>query len=601
MIFRKIGVKLLISYVFILTVGILILGFFFAGTAKRFLYEEKKRELLRKGGQIGLTVIGLFNGQLHPETAEKILTVTGASLGAKIMVVDHRGKILAMTPGLRRWRIGLRESDYQQVLAGRIVTRQENYAYWDKEVIFVGTPITHNNGQVAGGVFLFAPLATLGVLISGLKKLVVAAALIGICGSFLLAVFFSRTITAPLVKLKKAATRMAEGDFNIRVAEPDDEIGELSKAFNTMAASLGRSVTALKREKTKIERMLADMSEGVVAVDVANEILFMNTKAGELLKMENEADWRRREYLQPLRELAASVIRTGAAGSVELILADQTWVLGHASLLGETGNFWGTIIVLQDVSELRRVENLRKQLIADLSHELRSPLTVIRGRTEALLDRVIDDEGAKEEYLRGIQAETIRLSDMVRDLLEMARLENNPRILAAEVFCLKEMANAIVGQYRQSDVAKAIRLETEGFNLNKQALVRADAGRIGQVLRNFLDNAFRYARTRIIVRVKEDADTVTLEVEDDGPGIPEAEQPLVWERFYKVNKARTAGAGGVGLGLAIAREIITASGGRIWLASEVGRGTVFGFVLPKDATAPVEKEVNEDGDNIGMR
>jgi two-component system sensor histidine kinase ResE len=581
MIFRKISVKLLISYVFILAVGVLILGFFFAGTAKRFLYEEKERELLRKGGQIGLTVIGLFNGQLQPETAAKILTVTGTSLGAKVMVVNHCGKILAMTPGLRRWRIGLRASDYQQVLAGGTITRQGKTPYWAHEVIFVGTPVTHNNGQVAGGVFLFAPLATLGVLISGLKKLVAAAALIGICGSFLLAVFFSRTITAPLVKLKKAATRMTEGDFNIRVAEPDDEIGELGKAFNTMAASLDRNVTALKREKAKSERMLADMSEGVLAVDVANEVLFMNSKAGGLLKMENEADWRRREYLQPMRELATSVIRTGVAGSAELILADKTWVLGHASPLGEAGNFWGTIIVLQDVSELRRVENMRRQLIADLSHELRTPLTVIRGRTEALLDQVIDDEATKEEYLRGIQAETVRLSDMVRDLLEMARLENAPHLLATEVFCLKKMADAIVRQYGQLGAAKAIRLETEGLDLSDQGPVRADAGRIGQVLRNFLDNAFRYARTRIIVRVKEDADTVALEVEDDGPGIPEAEQPLVWERFYKVNKARTAGAGGVGLGLGIAREIITASGGRIWLTSEVGRGTVFGFMLPK--------------------
>jgi two-component system sensor histidine kinase ResE len=583
MTFRKIGVKLLISYVIILTVEVLILGFFFSKAAKHFLYNEKKRELLHKGGQIGSTIIGLFNSKLQPATAGKILSLTDTSLEAKIMVLNSKGEIIAATPGLHHMGLGLVEFDYKRVLAGQNVFRQGKNPHLGFDIIFVGTPVRRHNGVVVGGVFLFAPLSAPDFILSGLRKLGLIVALIGLFCSILLAVFLSRTITLPLINLKNAATGMAKGDFNIRVAEPNDEIGELGKAFNSMAESLGHNVAALKREKIKIERMLADMSEGVLTVDAANKILFMNSKAGELLKMDHEGDWLRQKNLFPLKKLAASVMQTGAADSAELMMADKTWVLGHASPLGDSENFWGTIIVLQDISELRRVENMRKQLITDLSHELRTPLTLIRGRTEALLDKVIDDEATKEEYLRGIHAETIRLGNMVRDLLEMARLENDPHLLRPEVFCLKKLANAIVRQYTQLSKVKGIHLEMEEIILNDTAPVLADIGQIGQVLRNFLDNAFRYAKTQIIVRLKVDESMVALEVEDDGPGIPAAEQSLVWERFYKVNKARTGGENGMGLGLAIAKEIITSSGGRIWLTSTKGQGSIFGFMLPKIA------------------
>jgi two-component system sensor histidine kinase ResE len=298
--------------------------------------------------------------------------------------------------------------------------------------------------------------------------------------------------------------------------------------------------------------------------------------------MADENGWSRQEHLLPLRELASSVWQTGLANSGELELPDKTWVLGHASPLGEAGNFWGAIIVLQNISELRRVENMRKQLIADLSHELRSPLTVIRGRAEALLDQVVEDEVTRQEYLQGIQAETVRLSNMVRDLLEMARMDNNPHFLRPELFCLKNLVYSIAEKYQLLFETKGLRLETECLSFNEQVMVRADAGRIEQAIRNFLDNAFRYAQTRIILRLMEEENTAAVEVEDDGPGIPEAELPLVWERFYKVNKARTTGDIGVGLGLAITREIIIASGGRIWLTSEEGKRTIFGFQLPKN-------------------
>lgn len=226
---------------------------------------------------------------------------------------------------------------------------------------------------------------------------------------------------------------------------------------------------------------------------------------------------------------------------------------------------------------------MRKQLIADLSHELRAPLTIIRGQTEALLDGVIEQEETKRMYLCDILRETLRLSEMVRDLLEIAHLDCGAQAMQKHDFCLKSLVSSLYERYRPIAGEKKLKLETD-FQTTKDCLiVHAEQARIGQVIRNFFDNAVRYTPLggQVLIRLQEQENSVTLEVIDNGPGIPQAEQPLIWERFYKVNKARTAGEGGVGLGLAIAKEIVLSSGGQIWVRSEEGKGATFGFSLPK--------------------
>ncbi|HBL36657.1 MAG TPA: two-component sensor histidine kinase, partial [Firmicutes bacterium] len=287
--------------------------------------------------------------------------------------------------------------------------------------------------------------------------------------ALLLALYLSRTISAPILKLKAAAAAMAQGNFKVRVPSGSDEIGALATAFNLMAAELGK------------------------------------------------------------------------------------------------------------------VEKLRKQLSADLAHELRAPLTIIQGQTEALLDGVIEEEAEKEKFLRDILGETVRLSEMVRALLEIAHLDRGAKALNKQVFSLKTLIVSLAEKYQAIAKEKNINLTTILPPTDDLLLVEADEARIGQVVRNFLDNALRYTPPgkEVLIRLQAQDTSVQIEITDHGPGIPAAEQPLIWERFYKVNKARTAGEGGVGLGLAIAKEIIQASGGQIWVKSAEGKGATFGFSLPR--------------------
>jgi len=593
---NKIGVKLTASYIVIILVATLILGLFFAAAARRFLFAEKQRELVRKGQQLGQTVIGLFTGEMPPETAEKILEVTGNYLEARIIIMDASGRRLAMTPGLG-WRWArLSRADFSQVISGRTIVRRGYNPILEVEAIFVGTPVKTQTGQITGAVFLIAPLTIVGRVINGLWQLVALASLIGIVIALLVALYLSQSISTPIIKLKEAAVAMAEGNFRIRVGHRSDEIGELAEAFNVMSHRLGQSIEALRREKHKSERMLAELSEGVLAVDEKRRIMFINEKARELLGLKpvtatgsaqdpaagGEPDLLTMESFPDLRGLINTVAERKTSESAEINLQEKVTVLVHATPLLDGDLLWGIILVFQDISALRNLEMMRKQLIADLSHELRAPLTIIRGQTEALLDGVIEEEATKQTYLLNILEETLRLSKMVRDLLEIAHLDRGALVLQKQDFCLKSLVASLSEKYRPIAGEKKIKLAADFQTAQDHLIVHADPARIEQVIRNLLDNAVRFTPPggQVLIRLQKQENAATVEVCDTGPGIPKEEQPLIWERFYKVNKARTAGEGGVGLGLAIAKEIVRSSGGQIWVKSEEGKGAIFGFSLP---------------------
>ena len=581
----KIGLKLTASYILVIVVATLILGLLFAGTARRFLFAEKQRELVRKGKQLGQTVIGFFTGEIPAATGEKILEVTGQYLEAKIMVLDRKGRRLAMTPGIGRRGALLSRADFTRVISGETVVRRGYNPILEVDAIFVGTPVHTQSGQIAGAVFLIAPLTVMGGLISGLWRLGAFAALIGFAFALLLTLYLSRTISAPILKLKAAAAAMAKGNFKVRVPSGSDEIGALAAAFNLMADKLGKSMAALNREKHKVERILADLAEGVLAVEPDGTPMFINNKARELF---GEPDFPSFDAFPAVQDLIRTVVETRRSERTEMELRENTAILAHASPLLDGVQLWGVIVVFQDISALRQVEKLRKQLNADLAHELRAPLTIIQGQTEALLDGVIEEEAEKRKYLRDILGEAVRLSEMVRALLEIAHFDRGAKALNNHVFCLKTLVVSLAEKYQAIAKKKKINLTTILPTTNSLLLVEADETRIGQVLRNFLDNALRYTPPgeEVLIRLQAQDTTVQVEVTDHGPGIPKAEQPLIWERFYKVNKARTTGEAGVGLGLAIAKEIIQATGGEIWVKSTEGQGATFGFSLPRISSPP---------------
>ncbi len=407
--------------------------------------------------------------------------------------------------------------------------------------------------------------------------------LLGLFLAVLLGLILSKTITAPIASLKKRAEKLAAGDFDGKTeVRHDDEIGELTGSFNTMAAELRRTLADIAAEKNKVETVLTHMADGVMAFYRDGSVMHINPAARRLLSLGEEGE----PFDELMARLSAGVsmntlLYLEADNTVEKIITLENMHIRayFAKLTPEKGPASGIVVVLQDITEQQRLENSRREFVANVSHELRTPLTNVKSYGETLLESAA--EGSMEKnFLRVICDEADRMTRLVRDLLMLSQLDYG-HVIKKMPFSLPRLAESVV---------QRLGLEAEK---HKQHLkftnhapdmpdVNGDQDRIEQVLVNIVSNAIKYTpeygdiHVECAARLTEAIITVT----DTGIGIPEADLPRIFERFYRVDKARSRKMGGTGLGLAIAREIVEAHGGRITIKSGKGRGTMVRILLP---------------------
>lgn len=407
--------------------------------------------------------------------------------------------------------------------------------------------------------------------------------LLGLVMAVLLGLILSRTITAPIVSLKKRAEKIAAGDFDSKIeVRHADEIGELTGSFNTMAAELQRTLADIAAEKNKIETVLTHMADGVMAFYQDGSVMHVNPAACRLLELDAagepfDALFQRLETNITLNSLL--YLETDSTVEKNITIGDMHIRAYFAKLTPEKGPASGIVVVLQDITEQKRLDNSRREFVANVSHELRTPLTNVKSYGETLLEAA--EEGSMEKNFLGvICGEADRMTRLVRDLLMLSQLDYG-HVLHKEPFSLPHLAESVVQ-----------RLQIEA-DKNQQSLVfqnlapempdvNGDKDRIEQVLVNIVSNAIKYTpeHGRIHVECQARLTEAIVTVTDTGIGIPEADLPRIFERFYRVDKARSRKMGGTGLGLAIAREIVEAHGGRITIKSGKGRGTVVRILLP---------------------
>ncbi len=344
-----------------------------------------------------------------------------------------------------------------------------------------------------------------------------------------------------------------------------------------------RKLDHVERERDELERILAHMSDGFALVDPANRVAHMNHRFADLLGAPRSA-----LPGTPFAGFAAApeleeLIARGRAGkpttSTPIRVATPRERVLHATVTPLPGDPAGVLVVLHDMTEAERLTHMRQDFVANVSHELRTPLTSLRGYAETLLDGALDDAEHRERFVRVIRDQVDRLQAMVEDLLTLAELERATTELDLQPFDLRALAEAQVAAAAALGRGRALERTVEP---GPPVPVRADRRRLGQVLANLLDNAIKYTdRGRIAVRLGGTPITAWCEVEDTGPGIPPEAQARVFERFYRVDPARTRERGGTGLGLSIAKHIVELHGGAITLRSEPGRGSTFRFEIPR--------------------
>ena len=440
------------------------------------------------------------------------------------------------------------------------------------------------------------PLGTVRVALStehleaGLRAVgqsVVVGTAAGVLLALVLGLFLMRRFTRPIAEMTRVAEELAAGRYEARVRlGREDELGTLARTLNGLGAEITRRIAALSQEDAQLRAILASMIEGVVAVDEQNRVAFINGAACELLEISMPVQPGRSLWeLAPIRAIEELVSRAHRSGAhelreIELFRGGKERVFqAHASPF-QGGGRSGFVLVLHDITELRRLERVRRDFVANVSHELKTPLTSIQGFVETLLSGALRDEEHNERFLQRIDANVKRLTSLVTDLLSLARIESGQLdVHSAEV----DWGEVLEGVLRLREPALAAKGLTLAVERPARALrVRGDREAMTQVLDNLLDNAIQYtaAPGRITVRLAAAEGRGWLEVRDTGIGIPSADLDRIFERFYRVDKARSRAAGGTGLGLSIVKNLVLRMEGEVRVESVEGRGSTFRVALP---------------------
>lgn len=418
--------------------------------------------------------------------------------------------------------------------------------------------------------------------LSGEVMIIILEGLIlGVCISVVLSIMLSDILITPLEKLRYGAERISAGDFSHKLeVSSRDEIGVLTGTFNNMADVLEKTLDEIESEKDKLSTLFLHMTDGVLAFSRGGVLIHSNPSARVMMGMDShqEPDYSGLfEKDLPLGE--ALMLRRPEYRELEKKVGTRDLELFFAPF-SEKGDQGGVLVVIHDVTEQRKTEELRREFVANVSHELRTPLTNVKSYAETLIDSPNLDEDTKERFLGVILSETDRMSRIVQDLLTLSRFDYGRSDMKKERFpffdAVRSVYEAVGMDVKRRN--QEISLEVEG----KIPWVWGDRSRIEQVIMNVVSNAVKYTPDggHIELIVRQDGEKVFLSVRDDGIGIPEKDIPRLFERFYRVDKARSRESGGTGLGLSIAHEIVQQHGGKIEVESKLGEGTVMTIILP---------------------
>ncbi len=446
------------------------------------------------------------------------------------------------------------------------------------DLLYIALPALPPGAYAPQGVVRVAiPLHSIAETTGHVRKIVAMASLIVGLIAVPLLFWLSRRYSSPIDAMREMAGRVARGDFKARAPyRVGGELGELAAALNDMSSQLESRLHELNEEKAGLAAILAGMTEGVLVTDAAGKIRLMNSALREQLQLTDDAIGK--TPLEALRNLELEQL-IAAPSARELTFpmpAERVFAVNAAALRNKTG----TVVVFHDITRLKQLENVRKEFVANVSHELRTPLSIIKGYVETLLDDSPPDAATARQFLQTIQRHSRRLELLVEDLLSISALESQRAQLDFAPVVLRDLAGAVAeelaSQAREKNMAVAIKMP------DALPPARADRERLRQVFVNLLDNALKYtpAGGRVVISARQSGAEIECCVTDNGPGIAPEHLPRIFERFYRVDKARSRELGGTGLGLSIVKHIVQAHGGRVWAESRVGEGSRFCFTLP---------------------
>lgn len=451
------------------------------------------------------------------------------------------------------------------------------------EIMVIGTPLETKDGAI----FVYQTLDVINQTKAETTKIIFVAAAIAIVLTTIFAFFLSTRITAPLIQMRKAAIDLAKGEFNTKLpVVTHDEIGELAIAFNRMGRQLNFHINALRQEKEQLSSIVNSMADGVITLTRDGEIVVINPPARQFIQdCLFESDIRPDEEVLPdvLKDGLQKIVQEEKEVIQEINLRGRDWVMIMTPLY-DNSYIRGAVAVIRDMTEERQLDKLRKDFISNISHELRTPISMLQGYSEAIVDDIAETPEEKNELAKIIHEESLRMGRLVNELLDISRMEAGHIELNLEEVDVDEFSERIKKKFE--GIASENNIDLRLTKEIEHNMITIDEDAIEQVFTNLIDNALGHTQPGgyVHILVRSTSKYFYAEVEDNGSGIPEEDLSFIFERFYKADKSRTRTdkKKGTGLGLAITKHIVSAHEGTISVKSKVNVGTTFSFKIPQN-------------------
>lgn len=585
-IMKGIKERLILTYIIIIAFSFLLLGLVLKLPLEKFYIESIEQILLNEavlirdllGEEIYIDSIGLDN---------YIKQVT-ENIEPRITIINSNGKVLAdsLENIADMDNHSLRPEVRDALEIGKTVTFTRYSSTANVETMYLALPV-YKNGKIIGTVRMAYPLDKVQKKIDRAGHTIALSVFVIALLTLLLSLRLATALTKPIEELNDTAVEIAKGNWRKKAfPRTSDEIGNLAASLNYMTDTMQEKIAELETSKTRLETIINRMTSGVLVLNARGDLVIINPSAKRLLGVKSEDVHSKNSYKgfrnYSLNIKIGEVLKTGKAVSSELRFnyPNDTTVVVDIVPVKIRGRLSSLIIVIHDITDIKELEQIKTQFVANASHELRTPLTSIKGFSETLLNGAMDDKGMREKFIKIIDIEADRLIRITDSLLDLAKAETNRFYSEKTSLNLKKVIDDTISRIYPKIEQKELILDIEMPDTIPEVIANRDA--LMGILLNLLDNAIKYtdSKGRIGIIVKLLDGELHITVWDKGVGIPQADLTRIFERFYRVDKARTRALGGTGLGLSIVKHLVEAHGGKIGAESVLGRGSKFWFTIP---------------------
>ncbi|MFP4198187.1 MAG: ATP-binding protein [Halanaerobium sp.] len=572
--------KLFFRFIVLSMIIIVIFGLIVIYYLEDFLFDRRENEVLYNLNQLKKDLDQPLQAGEEDEI-NKILSLTARQNRGQIWLTDQDGKIIYSYPRRTDERVDFQS--YSQIFDNKMLSSRVESDQFERPMLLNAASMEVEADQY--GLLFFTSVQGINSTVAQIQKIMLYLILFSALTALGLAYFWARSISNPLKNISMTAEEISQGNFiELKDSHSTSELKNLAESINEMSKTLAQNMNNLKEEKNKLNYILSGMEEGVLALNASRDIILLNQSFKDVFITQDSVVLNKHQKLtelinnQQVIKFIEESIREKENKTLEVkIQGAGKYLLLHSTAIFREGEFWGVVVIFQDISERWRFEKLQSDFVANVSHELKTPLSSIRGAAEIVYDGAVSQKKAREKYLNMIIEESNRLETMVNNILSISELKSDS--LERKEIDFSEFLYNMLQDYKSVNEVE----QDFVYQIEDDVKIEVETDKIKRVIINLLDNAVKYspAAGEIKIILSETDSAVKFAVQDQGPGVPEEERKNIWERFYKVNKKGfQSKKRGSGLGLAIVKDIIELHGGRVY-QKNLENGSEFAFLLNK--------------------